>query len=77
MGQVCNKSFKQVRKSISAKAEKLLSFLKDNNSKLDGSWTVKQNALYEKLSYLCYSLSKEVSNLDEIHDVPDYEKVKK
>lgn len=76
MGVVVDKSFKQVRKSISKKAEKLLEFLKDNNDKLNDSWTVKQNNLYEKLSWLCYDVSDEVYNLDEI-EVPEYEKKKK
>lgn len=77
MGLVCNKSFKQVRKSIGTKANKILTFLEAHPAELGlpgyktVDWTTKQNNIYERLQGLCYDLVEEISNLDEI-EVPDF-----
>jgi hypothetical protein len=75
MGRVVNKSFNRVRKDIFKKAEKILFFLESNIGDLQNSekWTIKQNNTYDKLSALCFGLTEEVDNLDEV-EVPDFEK---
>lgn len=79
MGIVVNKSFKQVRKSIGTKANKLLCLLEKYPQEIGLSgykevkWSAKQNKIYCKLTNLCDSLVEELSNLDEI-EIPDYEK---
>lgn len=73
MGRVVNKSFNQVRKSIVCKADKLKEFIETNAmATADGSWTLKQNILFEKLGCLADSLAEEVSNLDEV-EVPEFD----
>lgn len=76
MGVVVNKSFNRVRKDIARKAEKLTDFLREHNGTLYGEWTRRQNSMYEKLNTMCYSLSEELSNLEEI-EVPEFERDKR
>ena len=69
MGKVVNKSFNQIRKSISIKSAKLAKFIKNNNFELSehkGNHTKKQYEAYGKLGYLCESLLEEFDNIDEV-----------
>ncbi len=77
MGLVVNKSFEAVRKDIAKKAEKLQKFLFENNGYIWGDWTVHQSKVYDRLAGLCDNLCEEISKLDEIEDVPEFEKHRK
>jgi len=77
MGIVVNKSFNRVRKDIVRKADRLKEFIETNAmATADGSWTLKQNNLFERLGSLAHSLSEEVSKLDEV-EVPEFERDKR
>jgi hypothetical protein len=78
MGTVVNKSFLQVRKDIAKKSSKLMSFLQEHDGDwYDDAWTVKHLLRYEKLNDMLLDLSEEIFNIDELHDVPDYDNKKK
>ena len=71
MGRVINKSFSRITSDIKKKVNKLRDFIDENQSIINGKWNKDQSKTFEKLPNKEYSLSEEISNLDEVEPPND------